>query len=478
MNTRSIHFRLTAWHASLLAGLLALFGVWTYLGLKEHLELSLEDSLAKQAEQIGETLIVNIRQSGEPYVLDEIKEHFAPEINGRFVRVTRADRNVLYVSGPPKDGSFDPAEIPIRTRANDEAPVRKEVPKTGGELLIYSLPFESREGDQFLIEVGSPYRHVGGVLQELLVVLAVAFPITILAAIGGGYLLMRRALKPVAEITSRAEGITSRNLSERLPIAPTGDELERLSVSLNRMIARLEESFQHTSRFTADASHELRTPLTILRGELESIAQRPNLDPEVQDTIGSTLEETDRLARIVESLLAISRLDAGEARMDRVRFDLAEVAATTTDQMRLLAEDKSISLRCDARSSVEVEGDRSRIKQVVVNLLDNAIKYTGGGGAVEVKVSAFDKRAVLEVSDNGLGIPAEALPHVFERFYRVDKARSRQMGGAGLGLSIVKSICAAHNGQVKVESSEGRGSRFRVELPLANGAGGKEETLK
>ena len=474
MNTRSIHFRLTAWHAGLLAGLLALFGVWTYLGLKEHLEMSLEDSLAKQAEQIGETLIVNIGQSGEPYVLDEIKEHFAPEINGRFVRVTRSDHSVLYVSGSPKDGSFNPTEIPIRTEADGQAPVRKERLKTGGELLVYSLPYESRERDRFLIEVGAPYTHVGGVLQELLVVLAVAFPVTILAAIGGGYLLMRRALKPVAEITSRAEGITSRNLGERLPVAPTGDELERLSVSLNRMIARLEESFQHTSRFTADASHELRTPLTILRGELESVAQRKSLDPEVRETIGSTLEETDRLAKIVESLLAISRLDAGEARMDRVRFDLAEVAATTTDQMRLLAEDKGISLRCEAHPGVEVEGDKSRIKQVVVNLLDNAIKYTRDGGAVEVKVSAFDKRAVLEVSDNGLGIPSEALPHVFERFYRVDKARSRQMGGAGLGLSIVKSICTAHNGQVKVESSEGGGSRFRIELPLANGANRKE----
>jgi heavy metal sensor kinase len=418
---------------------------------------------------------VNIRQSGEPYVVDEIKEHFAPEINGRFVRVTRSDNSVLYVSGLPKDGSFDPAGLPILLQANGEAPLHKEHPTAGGEMLIYSLPFQSREGDRFLIEVGAPYRHVGVVLQELLLVLAVAFPVTILMAIGGGYLLMRRALKPVAEITSRAEGITSRNLGERLPVAPSGDELERLSVSLNRMIARLEESFQHTSRFTADASHELRTPLTILRGELEAIALRPNLDQEVRETIGSTLEETDRLTKIVESLLAISRLDAGEARIDCAKFDLAELAATTTEHMRLFAEDRGITLHCDASSSVEVEGDRSRIKQLVVNLLDNAIKYTRDGGAVEVKVTGFDKCAVLEVKDNGLGIPAEALPHVFERFYRVDKARSRQMGGAGLGLSIVKSICTAHNGQVNVESSEGGGSRFRVELPLANGANRKEE---
>jgi signal transduction histidine kinase len=185
----------------------------------------------------------------------------------------------------------------------------------------------------------------------------------------------------------------------------------------------------------------------------------------------SALEETERLGRIVESLLAISRLDAGEARMERARVDLAELAASTTEQMRLLAEDRGIALRCDAQQAVEVNGDRSRLKQVVVNLLDNAIKFTPAHGAVLVRISAADDNAVLDVHDNGPGIPASALPHLFERFYRVDKARSRQMGGSGLGLSIVKSICAAHGGRVNVESSEGKGSRFRVELPLANGAG-------
>jgi len=280
---------------------------------------------------------------------------------------------------------------------------------------------------------------------------------------------MRRALRPVDEITKSAERITSRNLSERLPLAHTGDELERLSISLNQMIARLEEAFHYIRRFTADASHELRTPLTVLRGELEAMAQQPQLAPEVRETIGSVLEETERLTKIVESLLAISRLDAGEAQMERMQFDLADLVATTTEQMRLLAEDKNISLYCDAAREVEVEGDRARLKQVVVNLLDNAIKYTPKGGSINIRVKATKGSAVFDVEDNGIGMPAGALPHVFDRFYRIDKARSRQMGGAGLGLSIVKSICTAHGGWVEVESSEGQGSRFRVELPLSNG---------
>jgi signal transduction histidine kinase len=170
---------------------------------------------------------------------------------------------------------------------------------------------------------------------------------------------------------------------------------------------------------------------------------------------------------IVESLLAISRLEAGEARVQPVRLDFAELARTTADQMKLLAEEKQIAVDCDFAASVGVNADPSRLKQVVVNLLDNAIKYTPQGGTVSISVAKKDGHAVLEVADTGIGISSGDLPHIFERFYRADKARSRQMGGAGLGLSIVRSICLAHGGQVSVKSAEGRGSRFRVELPSA-----------
>jgi heavy metal sensor kinase len=284
----------------------------------------------------------------------------------------------------------------------------------------------------------------------------------------GGYVLMRRALRQVDEIRQKAAQITSRNLSERLPVVQTGDELERLATDLNRMIERLEESFQQINRFSADASHELRTPLTVLQGELESMAQNSsNLPPETRDTIGSALEETQRLTKIVENLLAISRLEAGEARGQLERLDLAELTRSTADQMRLLAEEKHIELNCNGVVPVDVDADPARLKQVVVNLLDNAIKYTPEGGSVSISVIKQDSRAVLEIADSGIGISSDDLPHIFDRFYRADKARSRQMGGTGLGLSIVRSICLAHNGQVRVTSTEGHGSVFRVELPLS-----------
>jgi heavy metal sensor kinase len=475
MNTRSIRFRLTVWYAGLMAGLLLLFGASTYIGLREFLNWSLKESLRNQARQIGESFLIDVHASGENYVIEEIDEHYAPELNDRFVRVTRADGSVLYASGRPKEGGFDPSSLSVMNPATSREFSREEhLP--GGELLIFTLPFMARDGSRFLIEVGAAYEQVEGVLRGLLIALALGLPLTVAIAIGGGYLLMRRAFRPVDEITHRAEQITSRNLSLRLPVGDTGDEIERLSIALNQMIARLDESFQYIRRFTADASHELRTPLTVLRGELEAIAQsleyprnpqHTDMDSVARDTVGSLLEETERLSRIVESLLAISRLDAGEAQMEHVNFDLAELAATTTEQMRLLAEDKNLSLVCETNGSVEVEGDRSRLKQVVVNLLDNAIKYTGEGGEARVSVRSENDQALLEITDTGIGIPAEALPHLFERFYRVDKARSRQMGGVGLGLAIVKSIVTAHGGRVKVESAEGRGSRFRIELPMA-----------
>ena len=468
MNTRSIRFRLTVWYAALLAGLLVLFCASVYIGLNQYLKLTLKDSLVKEARQIGETLLVNISISGEGYVDDEIKEHLAPEINGTFIRITRSDGSKLYESGPPRDSSFDPANVSATRADITQESSRVEQMQGGSGLLITTVPFTLRDGTRFVIETGALLKQSESVLHGLLLTFAVGLPIFVAIAIAGGYILMKRALLPVGEITRTAEQITSRKLSERLPVAATGDELEALSVALNKMIARIEHSFRHINRFTADASHELRTPLTVLRGELEAIARRPKLDEDVRETVGSALEETERLSKIVESLLSISRLDAGEALSTPERFDLAELAASTAEQMRLLADDKRVALDCNTPGRVEINGDKGRLKQVVVNLLDNAIKYTGDGGKVDVTVSAMNGNAVLEVSDTGIGIPAESIPHVFGRFYRVDKARSRQMGGTGLGLSIVKAICTAHGGRVSAESIEGQGSRFTVELPLAN----------
>ncbi len=465
MNTRSLRFRITAWYAGLLAGTLIVFGVSVYLGLERYLDWTLQRTLVSECRTIGTELLSQLPVKDNAWLATEINEAYAPEVNSRFIRVVHQGLGVVYLSAAPKDGTFDPSRIPLPSDQEEDGP-RKLLFGAGNRLLIHSMTLKAADGSRFLVESGAPYNQIEVVLHGLLLTLAIYMPFVVSLAVAGGYWLMRRSLRPVDEITKRAEGITSTNLSERLPVIRTGDELERLSISLNRMIERLDDAFQHINRFSADASHELRTPLTVLQLELEGIAQNHRWDASLRDQIGGALEETHRMSRIVESLLAISRLDAGEAKMDKTRLDLGELVASTADEMRLLAEEKSIGLRTHVATGIQVEGDRTRLQQVIVNLIDNAIKYTQQGGKVEISVGGEGNTAVLEVSDNGPGIPSHALPHVFERFYRTDKARSRASGGAGLGLSIVKAICAAHNAEVKVSSQEGRGSRFRVELPL------------
>lgn len=465
MNTRSLRFRITAWYAGLLAGTLMVFGVSVYLGLERYLDWTLQRTLVAECRAISTELLAQMPAKDKAWLATEINEAYAPEVNSRFIRVVKDGGGAIYLSAAPKDGLFDPLQVPFPgDREKDSG--RKLRLGAGNRLLIQSMDFTAPNGNRYLVESGAPYNQIEVVLHGLLLTFAIYMPFVVSLAVAGGYWLMRRSLAPVDDITKRAEGITSTNLSERLPVIRSGDELERLSVSLNRMIERLDEAFQHVNRFSADASHELRTPLTILQLELEGIAQKHAKDVSLGDQIGSALEETQRMSRIVESLLTISRLDAGEMKMEKTPLDLAELAASTAGEMTLLAEEKSIRLRTHAPAEVYIEGDRTRLQQVIVNLIDNAIKYTQAGGEIEVSVGREGSSAVFAVSDNGPGIAAYALPHLFERFYRADKARSRASGGAGLGLSIVKAICAAHNAEVRVSSQEGRGCSFRVELPL------------
>jgi heavy metal sensor kinase len=467
MNTRSLRFQLVAWYAGLLTGCFVLIGAATYVVIQNSLVGALRETQLRRARQIGQLLLDEIRGSAQARVAEEIQARYAPDLNGRFVRITRNDGGLLYMSPPPKDQTFVPTELPPPSWPSHAETARLVPLPAGRKMLLTAHEIQAPGGARYLVETGAPMDDVQAHLRQWLRFLLVVLPVVAALALGGGSFLVKRALLPVDKIAASAERISSQNLSERLPVARTGDELERLSIALNHMVQRLDEAFQYSRRFMADASHELRTPLTVLRGELESFIQEPTLAPEGRERLGSALEEVERLAGIVEGLFAISRLDAGEAAAEWVKLDLARLTAATADQMSLLAEDKNIRVTCTAAEPVWVEGDQARLKQVVVNLLDNAIKYTLQGGAVALTVSANHSKAVLEVADNGIGIPAEALPRVFDRFFRVDKARSRELGGAGLGLSIVKSICAAHHGRVEASSLPGQGSRFRVELPLA-----------
>jgi heavy metal sensor kinase len=465
VNTRSLSFRLVTWYAGVLTVVFVLLGALIFVSLRHYLEANVLDTQARRARQIAATLVASVRRDSESALAAQVETLYSPESNDRFIRITRADGAVVYASGAPRGETFDPSQVPELPRG-DIATAARKVALAGGSLLIATVPAGAADGTRYRVEVGTSAAPLEGTLRRLLGMLAVGLPLTVAVAVAGGFVLVRRALDPVERIARKAQEITQHNLSERLPAVDSGDELERLSVSLNHMISRLQEAIDGSKQFVADASHELRTPLTVMRGELESLAQDPQLGRETRETLGSVLEEVERLAEIVDSLFALSRLDAGEASAEWRRFDLAELAATTAGQMSLLATDKNVSITYQSTPGVMVEGDPARLKQVIVNLLDNAIKYTAPGGRVRLSVRGEQGQAVLEVADDGIGIPAEALPHVFKRFFRVDTSRSREQGGAGLGLAIVKSICSAHGADIEVISEVGKGSTFRLRQPL------------
>ncbi|TCO94719.1 heavy metal sensor kinase [Chthoniobacter flavus] len=467
MNSQSIHFRLIVWYAGVLLLVLLGFGAFTYTTLRFFGNQVLGESMAHRAQQIADLVTSNPAGKDPQYVSREIVKRYDPATNDRFVRVSRSDGQILFLSDEPNDRSFAPQEIPVWQR-KAEKPTTYMVVAPGGTRLLVAAQRVQARNNTFLIEVGGTLTSNEQLLQRLLLTLLLGLPVVLAVVIFGGYVLTKRALQPVQTMMRAAQEITLSQLSRRLPALNSDDEVAHLAAVLNQMIARLDESFQNTARFTADASHELRTPLTIIRGELEAILLDRKLEPDLRDSLASLLEEAERLVRIVEGLFALSRLDSGEAQTERVRFDLAKLAETTAEQMCLLAEVKHIDLVYETSHCVEIEGDRSRLKQVVVNLLDNAIKYTPEHGRVSLAVRSQNGSALLEVSDTGPGVSETALPHLFERFYRADEVRSREIGGAGLGLSIIQSICTAHGGGVTAANTPPSGCRFTVELPLAH----------
>jgi heavy metal sensor kinase len=466
MNYRSLAFRLGALYTLLLSAIFALVGTGTFYGLQHYLRSNLRDSLSRRSTQVEQILIQAPVDVSDSSIVGEIETRIAPEFNNRFVRVTRQPAILVYRSGPPADRSFDPSALSVVTvpsAAGAPAPMTEIVGDQ--HMMIRATPVDASSG-RYLVELGVSLDSIDEVLNRLLDLLALLLPVLIVCAGGGGYWLVSRALRPVDLLSQTAEQMSLQNLTLRLPVEPSGDALERLSISLNNMLGRLRDSVQTQRRFLADASHELRTPLTVIKGELQELTHESRVTQrDLRERVGSVLEEVGRLEHLVSGLLVLSRLDAGETPRDWVDVDLAQLASSTADQMRLMAEDRDVDIDLSALQKAVVRGDCARLKQIIVNLLDNAIRFTPRGGAVALRTASDDSGSVLEVSDTGIGIPAAALPHVFDRFYRVEAARSREDGGAGLGLSIVRSICTAHGAEVDVESRPRVGSSFRVRFP-------------
>ncbi len=454
MIPRSVTSRLVFFYCLLLVALGGTFLFFTVLSFETYTRQAITDNLAARTDEVW-----NLSQG----LLDQpdklaplITRRFAPEVQERFIRI-RQGETVLYRSGDPASHDFHAADVPLSA-----SPLHPRA-SLHGNLLLYTRSFTNEDGT-YVIDSGQSFVFARTVQRRLATSLAIGLPILLLAAAIAGYILMRRALTPVEVMINAAESYTFHDPHNRLPLVGAEPRIEALGLALNRMLDRLDQAYTHVNRFSADAAHELRTPLTIIRGELELATNQPRPRAEIERAISNALEEMTRLSGIVDSLLTLSRMGSSWGKHAHASVDLSELARETIEQISLLAEEKQIAISVTPAPPVMVAGDRDRLKQVMVNLIDNAIKYTPAGGSVTVQTGAGGDTAFVAVEDTGIGMGPEQQDRIFDRFYRVSTDRGEE--GAGLGLAIVKAICQAHGGSISVRSAPKRGSCFRVELPL------------
>ena len=324
------------------------------------------------------------------------------------------------------------------------------------------------QGRNYRILVAAPLEGTELTLRRLREVLLWSAPLVLLIGSLGGYWLSRRALAPVDAITRAAQSIGIENLSQRLEVPAAGDELQRLSETWNRMLERLEAAVNRLSQFTADASHELRTPIALIRATAELTLRRERSTETYREALRHIMDETDRTTRLIEDLLLLARSDAGFPAMALDRVELTPLVRDVCQQEQILAQERQLDILTEApEHPVFVDANDPALRRLLFLLVDNAVKYTPAGGHITVSVAQDSSGPTVTVRDTGIGIPDAALPHVFERFYRVDESRNREAGGAGLGLSIAQWIAERHHARLEAESVEGRGSAFRVRFPQA-----------
>jgi heavy metal sensor kinase len=315
--------------------------------------------------------------------------------------------------------------------------------------------------------VGQLTTEITGVLNTFKFVLLITILSVIVLAGIGGLFLASRVLKPVEQITQTAQQIEESDLSQRIAVK-NDDELGRLASTLNDMIGRLEEAFNRQRQFTADASHELRTPLAIMQAEATLALSKERTEADYRKSLETISQESTYMSSVIGKLLFLARSDAGKEQLNFEDVDLKDLITGLSTNVEALAADKGIKFTIDAQESLVVSGDKVKLRQLFINILENAVRYTPTGGNISVSLLKKDSNAITSISDTGIGIPPEHLPHIFERFYRVDKARSRADGGVGLGLAIAKYIAESHKGKITVESEVGKGTNFTVTIPLKN----------
>ncbi|MFZ1573090.1 MAG: heavy metal sensor histidine kinase [Chlorobiota bacterium] len=497
----SLRFKLVLWFGAIMALALGAFGTLAYSSVRNKLISNLDNSLNNVIETLDgvlakepgkekisidpkriKSLIDNptdkknnknttnvIVDTSTKKTNDALSEAIYEQIilNPRNFMIEVLDKNnkVIYSSASL---AGDTLKLPIDfiSKANEVKPEYQTFQHNPSKSEPQTLRTSIYSKQKYIVVVAYPIDEIENFLKDFFGTILAITPIVLFFTLLVGWFITRQSLKPLSEIIISAQEISASNLSRRLPVPKPQDEIRTLTVTLNDMISRLESSFERVKQFTGDASHELRTPLTIIMGELELALRKKKSNEEYQDIISSSLNEVMRLSDVVKSLLMLSRAEQGKISTDMKETNLSEMMQELTEVATILAEPRNQYVTPRIEENLFVAADAPKLHQMFFNLIDNAIKYTPDNGMIGINLDSDGKYAIVRVRDTGIGISPEHQKKIFDRFYRVDKARSREMGGAGLGLSIVEWTVQEHNGDISVTSEVGQGSTFIVRIPL------------
>jgi two-component system, OmpR family, sensor kinase len=455
----SVHTRLTLWYAGALLTILVVISALSYSLLAWSLAQDVDRSLLTLAG------IVRDAPRGDAYDEAEwwLRDLLDPE--HQLFQLTGPDGRLRMRSWRLRDDVLPLSAEGRRVVAEGRAAF-ETVSMHGQRVRTVALPVRRNDRLVEVVQVGVPLAPTERTLQRWIEALLVLVPLGVGLAAAGGRLMARAALRPVDEMALAARRIDAEALARRITVRGTGDELDRLAETLNGMLARLENTFGNMRRFSADAAHELRTPLTALKGTLEVALRAERSGAEYRAALASALEEVERLVRLAEDLLLLSRSSAGPE-SPRARVELEGLVLDVADVGARLAKDHGVSVRVGAVAPVAVLGDAGALRRALLNLVENGVKYTPAGGRVEISVAEVGGDVVMAVEDTGPGIDPRDTARIFEPFVRLDAARDRESGGSGLGLAIARSIIVAHRGSLAVERRDPSGSRFTIHLPRA-----------
>ena len=453
---KSIRTRLTIWYLVVIVLLLLVFSGVAYFMLDYNLYQNLDNSLQTRSNQLSTTIAI---EPGPAVV--------APQAN-ELILSFDSNGNLLQEFGPPIDTTNINIKGLVQQALFGQNTYLTTVAADKQGVRLYATAVRVPFTNQLLvIVVGQLTTGITGVLDTFKYVLVIAIVGVIFLAGIGGLFLASRVLKPVEQITQTAQQIEESDLSQRIAVK-NDDELGRLASTLNDMIARLEEAFNRQRQFTADASHELRTPLAIMQAEATLALSKERTEDEYKKSLETISQESTYMSSVIGKLLFLARSDAGKEQLNFEDVDLKDLITGLSTNVEALAQDKGIKFTIDAQESLVVSGDKVKLRQLFINILENAVRYTPADGNISVSLVRKDGSALATISDTGIGIPPEHLPHIFERFYRVDKARSRSDGGVGLGMAIAKYIADSHSGKIEVESQIGKGTTFIITIPMKN----------